>query len=513
MLRRTLFVVSFVLMAILGVGSALFGQGYVPTASAAPILPDGGAANQGKTTGQHGNNQDQQTQPAPLEEVGPGDCAPGDQLLANLRKEKPGGEDFKAPYSAEEIKTLADREIAWIEDNESKPCVIAVAKNKGVTAKELPQWMRDHLVLKALDKPLRVQNTYFAKDGHIVLWKIQTLPTGELVWFNKDGSVANKYVCLNKLSEVPVIQTVAPKKFVGPVMVYTIHKTVIVIPPTPPAKHHKPKPPVKTCQDTHTCPVQECKNGSTGPFPQCPLPCPNGNGNQPNCQMDTCTNGSSGPYPACPLPSACDKSKHPKPTVGEWKWSWKKCDWVPIPCGCTPPPDCHVTHTCPPPPCNNGEVGVPGHCHPPTCSENPNQDKCKTCPTGTQGHYPDCKPKPPCGCTTPGEVQQQPTDGGSTTTPGAHPTPPSSSTPTPTDNRDHGSGATPAPAPTHNGSDSGSPTGSTTPSGTHTGDGHTSTSSGSGNGHVSDAQGGNNGTDGGNTSTGDGQISNPFGNG
>ena len=181
-------------------------------------------------------------------------------------------------------------------------------------------------------------------------------------------------------------------------------------------------------------------------------------------------------------------------------------------CGGTPPP---CTSKCGPPPCKTNCGPPPCHtnCGPPPCKVNCGPPPCKT----------NCGPPPPCNCVTTVAVQQPVQDNTLVTqsgvnigpTKGAPTSAPPVSAPAPSNNRGNpstGTTATKAPPPTTNGSNSGTSDGTGTPSGSYTGGGTTTVQSGpgNGNGHVSDASGGNNGTDG-TTSTGSGTIANPFG--
>jgi hypothetical protein len=134
-----------------------------------------------------------------LEDPGPGRCVAAPAILKQLRQEKPGGEDYKAPYSTTELQRLSSDWIAWISANPTKPCVKALAASVNVPVDKFPKWISKNWTLKELSAPLPLQNSYFDHtDGHIVWWETQIVPAGELMWFDHSGNAVDKYICGNR---------------------------------------------------------------------------------------------------------------------------------------------------------------------------------------------------------------------------------------------------------------------------------------------------------------------------
>jgi len=207
-----------------------------------------------------------------LEDPGPGECVPGPAILAQLRKDKPGGEDFQPPYSTTELSTLTDQWVSWVETHESEGCVKALASSVGVAVGDFPGWIKAHWTLKATTSPLTVQNSYFDhNDGHIVWWKVQTFPVGELMWYDSSGSPVDKFACGNR---VRALKPPAPKPLPSKTPTPTPSHT-----PTPtPTPSHTPTPtpshtPTPTPTPSHSKPPRTCESvlgpGYLGTYPNC----------------------------------------------------------------------------------------------------------------------------------------------------------------------------------------------------------------------------------------------------
>ena len=205
-----------------------------------------------------------------VEDAGPGGCIPGNAILAQHRADKPGGEDFQAPYSASELLELQNAEVNWVREHLDAPCVKALAGSFGILPSELPQYMTDKLHLQETSG-LRTQNSFFAaSDGHIVWWKVQTFPAGELIWMDANGVEQMKFVCGNRL------RPVAPAPASPSTQATQPPATTTSTPP--PATSTTPPPPVEKCKSG---PAKGQPIPSNGVCPKDPSQDPQAKGNVP----------------------------------------------------------------------------------------------------------------------------------------------------------------------------------------------------------------------------------------
>lgn len=269
----------------------------VPPTTSAPVVP---------ATPANGQDDQQDTaasDAAPYEEVGPGQAVPGDQILADLRSERPNGDDFEAPYSDREIRVLGNEFKDYLIANSNDPNVKAMARSIGVAGVdngvELAAWLDDNAVLRPTKKGnLRVLNTYFS-NGNVVDWKVQTFPKNELFWVHEvNGELAPlfKFICGNVIKPAPAVPVapapVAPEP-VTPAPVAPVEEAPEPTEPVAPT----PIPPVDT-------PDEECPEGQTGTYPDCETP------EEPPA---SCEDDDSCPEPSCEDTDTCETPHEPKP--------------------------------------------------------------------------------------------------------------------------------------------------------------------------------------------------------
>jgi len=245
---------------------------------------------------------------APLGEIGPGACLPAKTFnnangTAEVVKYLQGKDPRDTHHTAQAV---AQRDQAWLSQH---------ASYYHYTSGQTDAQWHAGLVLVKLPYPITVTNTYCPSGQDVVkVWKVQTLPQGEWVWFLKghapgDGTniiPVRKAVCGNFLLPPPGSPT-STKPSPTP----SGHKT------TPPTHRptHKPSPtPSASCAPgTHPSPVKPSvcvapkdpsqdvqRNPSVPPQVKGPGTTPVGSNPGPATKPTDSSTGCNGP---CPQPS------------------------------------------------------------------------------------------------------------------------------------------------------------------------------------------------------------------
>ncbi len=320
------FLVLGVLCGLLGLG--VFGPGFVNpwknVEASAPrteqtVEPAAPAVVAPSVSEQDDQQESADSDPAPAEEVGPDDVpgaqqgVPGDQILADLRNERPNGDDFRAPYSQREYRVLGEEFQDYLIAHSNEPNIKAMARSIGVAGVdngvELAAWLDDNAEVRATYRETpRAMNTYF-DNGRIVDWKIQTFPKDELFvvkYVNGEPIPLFKYVCGNVIKLLPRAATPAP---VAPA-------PVAPAPVSPAEDTPEPTTPVAPepipAQDTDT-PDEDTSDEETPPADEQPPAEEPPADEEPPTETE-CADGQTGTYPDCVTP---EEPNEPKPDQTE----------------------------------------------------------------------------------------------------------------------------------------------------------------------------------------------------
>jgi hypothetical protein len=258
-------------------------------------------------------------QTAPLGEIGPGACWPA-RTFAN----KDGAAQAVTYLSGKDPRDtahtsqgVAARDEAWFAQH---------TDYYGYTVGQSDAAYTQGLVEEQLPYPITVQNTYCPQGQDVVkLWKVQTLPVGEWVFFKKGHAPSDlakspalalipvkKAVCGNNLLPVPVATPVSPAPQpptspVAPQPQPTTPPVVTTTPPPPPAtgKYVQQAPPV-TRETPGVQPPSGGyvdRNGGVHSNPYVPPPAPPasaGAGSGPGAISTTAPPATSAPPAAVP---------------------------------------------------------------------------------------------------------------------------------------------------------------------------------------------------------------------
>lgn len=252
-------------------------------------------------------------QTAPLGEVGPGACLPARTFnnsngTAEVVKYLSGHDPRDTTHGA---KSVAARDVKWLTTYQSY---------YHYTANQSDASWHEGLVLEQLSSPITVTNTYCPSgQDTVAIWKVQTLPVGEWVWFLKghgqnDGTniiPVRKAVCGNFLLPPPPPPPVTtckvrcnPTPTPSPTCMVRCHPTPRCVPPSHIPTGYAFNP--TTCELYKPPQTKPCMlNGG----PNCP---PNG-GNQPPQSNPCCY---TGPTVGAPTNAPSPAPTGPKPSPG-----------------------------------------------------------------------------------------------------------------------------------------------------------------------------------------------------